>query len=54
MSSARKTSCVTAQPARSATSRRRCEFEEFGEPTTRSASTIGATRFTASCRFVVA
>jgi hypothetical protein len=42
------------QPDFSATSLRRCEFDEFGAPTTIMASTTGATRFTASWRFVVA
>ena len=54
ISSARSTRRVIGQPTRSATSRRRCEFEEFGEPTTISASTSGATSFTASWRLVVA
>ena len=53
-SEARCTSTETLQPSRSATSRRRCEFEEFGEPTTIIASTFGATFFTASWRLVVA
>ena len=54
ISSVRSTSRATGQPARSATSRRRCEFEELGEPTTIIASTFGATCFTASWRLVVA
>ena len=44
MSSARSTSAATLQPARSETSRSRCEFDEFGEPTTIMASTSGATQ----------
>ena len=51
---ARCASTETGQPSRSATSRRRCEFDEFGAPTTISASTTGATFFTASWRLVVA
>ena len=51
---ARCTSTATGQPSRSATSRSRCEFDEFGAPTTISASTTGATFFTASWRLVVA
>ena len=54
MSSARRMRRTIGQPSRSATSRRRCELEELGEPTTTIASTIGATRFTAPWRFVVA
>ena len=54
MSSARGTRRDSAQPERSATSRNRCEFDEFGLPTTIIASTSGATCFTASCRLVVA
>ena len=51
---ARCASTATGQPSRSATSRSRCEFDEFGAPTTISASTTGATFFTASWRLVVA
>ena len=47
-------STAILQPSRSATSRRRCEFDEFGAPTTIKASTTGATFFTASWRLVVA
>ena len=54
MSAARCASTAIPQPSRSATSRRRCEFDEFGAPTTISASTTGATFFTASWRLVVA
>ena len=43
-----------AQPSRAATSRRRCELDELGAPTTSMASTFGATSRTAACRFVVA
>src|SRR6185437_7847135 len=53
-SAARCASTAIGQPSRSATSRSRCEFEEFGAPTTIRASTTGATFFTASCRLVVA
>ena len=42
------------QPARSATSTRRNEFDEFGEPTTRIASQLAASSRTASWRFWVA
>src|SRR6266699_1531462 len=51
---ARCASTAIGQPSRSATSRRRCEFDEFGAPTTIRASTTGATFFTASWRLVVA
>ena len=54
MSLARCASTESLQPSRSATSRRRCEFDELGAPTTISASTTGATFFTASWRLVVA
>ena len=54
ISAARCTSTESGQPSRSATSRRRCEFDEFGAPTTIMASTCGATCFTASWRLVVA
>ena len=54
MSLARCASTAIGQPSRSATSRRRCEFDEFGAPTTIRASTTGATFFTASWRLVVA
>jgi len=54
MSLARCASTETGQPSRSATSRRRCEFDEFGAPTTIRASTTGATFLTASWRLVVA
>ena len=47
-------STASAQPARSATSRRRCELDEFAEPTTITASTSAAARLTASWRLVVA
>src|SRR5580700_1103823 len=53
-SSARKTRRASLHPARSATSFNLCEFDELEEPTTSKASTAGATRFTASCRLVVA
>src|ERR1700716_2329303 len=53
-SPARCASTAIGQPSRSATSRRRCEFDEFGAPTTIRASTTGATFFTASWRLVVA
>ena len=43
-----------AQPARSATSTRRSEFELLGAPTTSRQSMPGAIAFTAACRFVVA
>jgi uncharacterized protein YfaS (alpha-2-macroglobulin family) len=51
---ARSTSMARAQPARSATSTSRSELDELREPTTIIASTLGATRFTASWRLVVA
>ena len=54
MSLARSTRRTILQPERSATSARRCELDEFGDPTTSSASTWGATGLTASWRFVVA
>lgn len=54
MSLARWARIAIGQPSRSATSRSRCEFDEFGAPTTISASTTGATFFTASWRLVVA
>ena len=54
MSAARRTSRETGHPARSATSFKRCEFDELGEPTTIIASTRAATAFTASWRLVVA
>src|SRR5690606_33402944 len=54
ISSARCTSMLRLAPARSATSTRRLEFDEFGAPTTRKRSVPGAAYFTASCRFVVA
>ena len=53
-SPARCASTAIGQPSRSATSRSRCEFDEFGAPTTIRASTTGATFFTASWRLVVA
>ena len=53
-SEARCARIATLQPSRSATSRRRCEFDEFGAPTTIKASTTGATFLTASWRLVVA
>src|SRR6266851_4058300 len=53
-SPARCANTETGQPSRSATSRSRCEFDEFGAPTTIRASTTGATFFTASWRLVVA
>src|SRR6202011_3537843 len=53
-SPARCARTAIGQPSRSATSRKRCEFDEFGAPTTIRASTTGATFFTASWRLVVA
>ena len=54
MSAARWTSTDTGQPARSATSRSRCELDEFGAPMTIIASIRPAIRLTASWRLVVA
>jgi hypothetical protein len=54
ISLARWTRAARGQPARSATSLRRCVLEEFGEPTTIMASTMGATFLTTSWRLVVA
>ena len=53
-SAARCASTETLQPSRSATSRSRSEFDEFGAPTTIIASTTGATFLTATWRLVVA
>src|ERR1700676_5296209 len=53
-SPARCARTAIGQPSRSATSRKRWEFDEFGAPTTIRASTTGATFFTASWRLVVA
>ena len=54
MSPARCTSMDMGQPARSATSTRRNEFDEFGAPITRNASQRAAIALTAFCRLVVA
>ena len=54
ISAARSISTACGQPARSATSTRRSEFELLGEPTTIMRSQAGAMRFTASWRLVVA
>ena len=42
------------QPSRSATSTRRCEFDEFSDPITSRRSHSRASAFTASWRFCVA
>ena len=50
----RCTMTALGQPARSATSTRRRELEEFGAPTTTISSARGAIAFTAAWRLVVA
>jgi hypothetical protein len=54
ISAARSISSELVQPARSATSTSRTEFDEFGAPMTNRPSSFGAIALTAACRLVVA